>query len=282
MSLNQASLENEKDIEQKQIYINQIKSIYEKIQSINTRLQARIVYFSSILKGILISKQENTPQSEQIKILIQGGEEMKYQSITIHKNKKCSTWYTRFRNYQGKQIYISAKTQQLCYDKLKAELKKDNKLKINPPAKENLITFNEWYNKWLELYKQNIKDTTKQEYKSSLNYLEEIKQIPICKITSIKITEILNNIQFERRRQQVYELLNAIFTKAEQNDLITKNPLKVIEKPKHKRINGIALSNEDEKIFIQTCKNKKLDLFLVCLYQGLRKGEVLGLRFNSC
>ena len=38
---------------------------------------------------------------------------MKYQGITIHKNKKCNTWYTRFRK-NGTQIYISARTQKEC------------------------------------------------------------------------------------------------------------------------------------------------------------------------
>ena len=57
-------------------------------------------------------------------------EQMKLQGITIHKNKKCNTWYTRFRK-DGIQHYISDKTQQGCYDKLKKELnliKKEKRL----------------------------------------------------------------------------------------------------------------------------------------------------------
>lgn len=212
---------------------------------------------------------------------------MKYQGISIIKNKTCNTWYARFRK-DGKQYYISAKTQQLCYDKLKTALNQKSKEEIkaakqsfNKPKTKKSITLQQWYEQWLKLYKSNVKEITKIDYQASLKHVKDILKTPLNDITSIKILEQLNNIKFERRKQKVYELLNDILNRATQNDIIEKNPLINIDKPKHKKINGIAISNEDEKLFENYLIKEKLDMFLICLYQGLRKGEMLALTIND-
>lgn len=264
-----ASIEQEKDIAEKE-------KLQEKIKAIEERIKTRAILFSSILKGILIAKPNST-QNEQQK-LIQGGEDMKYQGISIIKNTTCNTWYAR-PTINGKQIYISAKTQKDCYNKLKLTLREKHKLES--PTQENKITFIEWYNKWLELYKRGVKENTKRDYVYSLEYIKPIFEKELNKITSIEILELLNKITFERRKQKVYELVNSVFEKAVDNDIINKNPLARVDKPKHKKINGQAISNQDEKDFEKYLKLEKLDMFLVCLYQGLRKGEMLALTIDD-
>lgn len=206
---------------------------------------------------------------------------MKYQGIKIIKNKSCSTWTAR-PTINGKQIYISAKTQQDCYNKLKEAIKRKNKTESKPIQKEKVsIKFIDWYKKWLDLYKRDVKRTTKEDYQNSINYLKEIYNTPLDQITSICILEQINKINFPRRRQKVYELLNDIFKKAEINEIINKNPVSKLDKPKHKKVNGLALSNADEKKLESILKSKNLDLYLVCLYQGLRRGEVLALTIED-
>lgn len=88
---------------------------------------------------------------------------MKYQGITIHKNKNCTTWYARFR-HNGKQFYVSAKTQLECYNKLKKTLKlvKTKETKILSQPKTIKLTFSQWYNEWLNTYKSNVSNITKK------------------------------------------------------------------------------------------------------------------------
>ena len=69
----------------------------------------------------------------------------------------------------------------------------------------------------------------------------------------------------------------ASFLCSEFNDFIIKNPMTVVEKPKHHKTNGNALSNEDEKRLEIIFKQNGYDIFLICLYQGLRRGEALAL-----
>ena len=237
-----------------------------------------------IYRGFLVLNKEKQNTSGQLIKLISGGEEMKYQGISIIKHKNCNTWYARYRA-GGKQFYISARTQQQCYDKLKEALKQKSKLQIKQikelKPKETSITFIEWFNKWLDLFKRDVKETTKHDYSSSMAYLKEIYNKPINKITSIDIIEILNQINFERRKQKVFELLRDIFNKALINEVIEKNPILKIDKPKHKKVTGCALTNKDETELENILIRENKDIFLICLYQGLRHGEALALTIQD-
>lgn len=200
---------------------------------------------------------------------------MKYQGITIHKNKSCNTWYARYR-HNGKQFYVSAKTQQECYNKLKSALKQKNQ-QIKLIDKPITITFTQWYNEWLEIYKPNVSKSTKTDYKSSFNNLSNLYELDITQITSIDIIKTLNKIDKPRTKQKAYELLDMMFNKALINEKISKNPMLAVDKPKYIRENGKPFEREDELLFIKNCKEQNLDLFLVGLYQGLRHGELLAI-----
>ena len=268
-----ASTENERDIEYRE-------ELFQKIAEVDERIKNRIIIFSNLLFGLLNSQNEKSTSSD---LLITGGDNMKYQGITIHRRKTCKTWYARYRK-NGKQCYVSAKTQQECYDKLKVALKQKSKQevkKLTEPKKKNVMTFIEWFEKWVKLYKQNVKEVTKIEYYRMLNYLKPIQNKNISEIKSLEIMELLNQIPFERTKQKVYEFISAVFNKALVNEIVTKNPMLIIEKPKHKRINGQALSNTDEVEFENVLLKNGYDLFLVCLYQGLRKGEMLALTIDD-
>lgn len=199
------------------------------------------------------------------------GETMKYKGIEIKKSPNGVSWFARFRK-NGKQHYVSAKTQMECYNKVK-NIYND----LTSKNTKTKTTFISWYKQWLEIYKKEVKETTKIDYKNSINYLKEIYDKEINKITTIELINILTNIQYERRRQKVYEILKDIFTKALNNDLIAKNPMVNIEKPKHKKINGNAFTNNDEEILEKLFLENNADIFLIALYQGLRKGEILAI-----
>ncbi len=206
---------------------------------------------------------------------------MKYKGITIHKNKNCETWYTRFRK-NGIQTYISARTQKECYNKLKQALTltENNYIETLNRPKEKIITLQDWYDKWLNLYKiGKVKQDTIRDYQNLLNKINKtIKNKSIKAITLEDLITSINECQGKRQKQKLYDFLNALFKKAEDNELIVKNPVSKIDKPKHKKQHGNALTYEQEEKFIKECKELKYgDLYLVALYQGLRKGEVLAI-----
>lgn len=202
---------------------------------------------------------------------------MKINGITIYRQKNCCTWYARYSN-NGKRFFISGKTQKEVAEKLKDAL--DIKRRENLPY----TTFEKWYNKWLNLFKiGNVKATTIADYEKSLKHIpKNILEKNIKNITSLEILELLNNIETPRTKQKVYEFLKELFTKAKNFSVIKNNPIDVIERPKYKRSEGIALNFEQQKTFINLClKNKYGDIFLVALFEGLRIGEVLAITGND-
>ena len=211
-------------------------------------------------------------QCDGEKVKMSSEEEMTFKGKTIFKTKSSKTYYTRYRQ-DGKQYYISGKTQKEVMQKLKTALN-------YTPKKHNTTTLTDWYNKWLELFKiGKVKEATLIDYRQIMKWIPtNIASKDIKSITSIEINEMLNNIPHERVRQKVYELLKALFGKAVDYEIVKKNILSIIDKPKHVREKGVALSYEEQEIFIQACLEHKYgDLFLIAIYQGLRIGEVLAI-----
>lgn len=200
---------------------------------------------------------------------------MKLQGITIHKNKKCNTWYTRYRK-DGKQHYLSAKTQQECYNLLKKELKIINKEKIKSD-----FTLESWYKKWLELFKVGkVKDTTIKVFNSLIKHISKaLMTKPLKSIKGIDISNELVNVPGSRTQQKLFEFLKDIFTKANKQGILTENIFDKLEKPKHKKVSGTALTYEEQNILINQCKIEQTGIpFLIAIFQGLRKGEILALK----
>lgn len=247
--------------------------------------------YNTIFRVITITKGYFTkPTTENYKTIVEQNlkmpvisykgdteQEMKFQGKTIHKNTKCNTWYTRYRT-NGKQIYISGKTQKEVLQELKSQLNYVKK------EKKKTLTLLDWFNQWLELFKVGkVKQTTLKDYNKTLkNVQSNLLNKDITQITSYEILKNLDNIKFERTKQTTYELLNSLFKKAKDYEIVNKNVLDVIEKPKHVKEKGIALTQRDQEIFIELCQSDPYkDILLVTLYQGLRIGEALAITGND-
>lgn len=209
-------------------------------------------------------------------INVSNSNDLKYKGIKVHKNIISNSYYARFRK-NGKQHFVSAKTKKLCYERLK-----DKYIQVEKEEKfnNNSITFIDWYKKWLELYKQNkVKPATIEDYEKSLKYIpSEIKETKLVLISIEDVLRVLNSIEKPRTRQKVFELMSMMFDKAEKHDILTKNVMLRIDKPKHEKQNSQPLTKEQQEDFILACNNiLHGDYFLVCLYQGLRKGEALAI-----
>ena len=97
----------------------------------------------------------------------------------------------------------------------------------------------------------------------------------------MELQENLNSVKAERQRQKLFVLLNSIFEKAKDFNQIKQNPFNFIEKPKHKKMPGKAILENEQQILIDYARENNIDWFLVLIYQGLRRGELLGLTGND-
>lgn len=200
---------------------------------------------------------------------------MKYKNISIIKRKNSKSYSARFRR-NGKQFTISAKTQLECYNKLKKAINNPN---INNSKKS--ITLKEWSKKWLETYKKpQVRTSTYKgiELLIKNHFNGEIFNKSIEDIKQIEIENYLNSIKFERVKQNAYIYLKEIFKKAISNNLIKNNPLNDTKKPKHEKQEKRALTIEEQTKFENYCTQSKDNyIYLICLWQGLRLGEIRAL-----
>ena len=206
---------------------------------------------------------------------------LKYKGVSIHKSRNANTYYTRFR-VGKKQYYISAYTQRECYEKLKKAKSPSNVAKLleSQQVITNDISFDGWYNQWLTLYKiGKVKDETLRAYKSLYNAIPKtFKEKRMIDIKLFDLLQLMQTYTSERQQQKFYEFVNMVFQKAEDNEIIPKNLMKKADKPKHKKVHSQALTKDLQSQLIEACsKVENSEVIIVALYQGLRRGEVLGL-----
>lgn len=197
----------------------------------------------------------------------------------VSTTKRSDGRYMKRISVNGKLIPIYGHTHEEVVDKylsMKEEQNRNN-LKINS------YTFEEWTNKWLNLYKTDIQDTTRRDYESKLKLhvfpfigkmkLERIKQLDI-----VNIIQIMDSKGITKTKNEVLILIKDILDKAIDNDLIHKNVAKTIKIKKHKsKEKKIIPSNVINCLKNHSQNNKNAFMMLFLIYTGLRRGEVTAL-----
>lgn len=138
-----------------------------------------------------------------------------------------------------------------------------------------------------------IKEST---YGRALGTFEHIKNsnianINIQDITVYELQEFINSKKYYANSyiSKIYEMLGSIFKEAIKKDIILKNPLLNVIKPKSIKPDKeiIALTIEEQKSLIVHLENEQYkNIFLIALHTGMRIGEILALQpqdidFNS-
>lgn len=201
------------------------------------------------------------------------GEEMKYKGKKIAKRAD-GRWYARYR-VDGKVESVYGHTQAECLAKLKEALKEPKKQqKIIPKTK-----LGDWIATWLELYKKNqLKKSTLEQMNRYLKSIRPIADIRLSELSALDLQQWLNGIAAPRKREKLYVMVKDALNKAVKNKLIKENPMDAVDKPKIQRKQSPALSKEDEEKFVTACKDlPQGNLYLMCLYEGLRIGEAMAL-----
>lgn len=88
----------------------------------------------------------------------------------------------------------------------------------------------------------------------------------------------LNAIASHATKDDCFALLMEMFEKATRIRLIDYNPIKALEITKHQKKHGKAFTVEQEQAFIKACESTTRGIaFIICIYTGLRRGELLAL-----
>ena len=234
---------------------------------------------------------------------------MMYQGKTIKKHHR-GNWFARVRH--GSQVIsIYGRTQIDCYNKLKLVVDKvesekavasaerylarlnglttHNFIPVATPQAENKpkqsYTLKAWFDEWLNTYKVGrVRQATITAFERAFRNFKDLYDTPIDEITSLMLSKTINGMSAGGTKIQVNNLAQQMFLVAFNNRLIEVNPTSNFTKPKRvPKSEKKALSQEQEKIFISACMKDldKHEPLLICVLQGLRKGEMLALRPND-
>lgn len=136
--------------------------------------------------------------------------------------------------------------------------------------------------------KFNANIITEATYRRDLDTLKHIENsnIAIRKIQDITANELQEFISSKKDYansyiDKMYQLLGCVFKEAIKKDIIIKNPLINVIKPKSiKKDKEVeALTIDEQKAFVDKLENEQYkNIFLVALHTGMRVGEILALQ----
>lgn len=129
---------------------------------------------------------------------------------------------------------------------------------------------------------------TEATYGRALGTFEHIKNSDIAdtkiqNATTYELQQFINSKKHYANSyiDKIYEMLGSIFKKAIKKDIILKNPLSEVIKPKSlKKDKEVeALTIEEQKAFVnQLDEELYKNIFLVALHTGMRIGEILAIQ----
>jgi Site-specific recombinase XerD len=201
----------------------------------------------------------------------------------IHQRKDGS-YCARFTNRFGKRKSLyNANLAELKHC-LREEMRKD----ISQANAETEFTLDEWYEKWMETYKYQIRDNSKRHYAQV--YDKHIKPVlgqkRLVQITNLDVAGLINKLDKEgywyETKNKVRIILFDMFNRAMIDDFALKNPARSIKIERDEAKERRVLSQSEQTDFFDACKGTFYEeLYTVAVLTGLRPGELCALRWQD-
>lgn len=207
-----------------------------------------------------------------------------YKDETAKKNK----WYYSF-NYKENGKY-KKKLKRGFKTKKEAEaamMEAQNAMNKGVYVQPSKTSYKDFITSWLEDKKMNIQNSTFEQYTYFIEkfVIPHLGHMELAELSPRDIQSLYNELKAENRLSEgnirrLHTLIKSSLNKAVQWEMLLKNPANVVETPKVTK-NEVKVWDETEvKKFLEAAKESRYyEAFLISLTTGMRKGEVLGLRF---
>lgn len=210
-------------------------------------------------------------------------------------NGKVYTWwearYTAgYDPGTGKQIQrsISGKTQKEVAKKLKEATAA---LDAGTYTAPNKMTVGQWLDIWVKEYLSNVKPRTVESYRIIVkNHLKpKLGATRLDQLDAHTVQTFYNSLSgtadsaslSPKTIKNIHGVLHKALHQAMKNKYITFNPAEACELPRIEKAEIKPLDDTQINAFLKAIKGHPYeDLFLVDLFTGMRKGEILGLQWD--
>ena len=141
------------------------------------------------------------------------------------------------------------------------------------------MTYAEWYQTYIQIYKRNLKPKTVESYDRLLGLMSPILgDVALASITPELLQMAINQVEDaagSRQAQLAFALLRASLARAVRSRRLTSNPVDAIDKPAHHGEPGRAIKGHDWQLLRPLIAEDVA--FALAAFAGLRRGEVLAL-----
>ena len=223
---------------------------------------------------IEFTEKEIEKLSKQLKLLFKAGR------IRATLRKRSNNVYEIRCQFNKHKIAASSKNLETA--KQKFLLKLNEALPIAQPKLSATVLFSDYAQKWLEIKKRTVKQTTYNDYERSINIdiLPALKNKRLNEIDRQTLQDLLFNVVdagLTRKAKKMYMVLRSIFEYAEEDFNLT-SPVKKIVLPRYVEKKGTPLTLEEETLLVNHClrniNSAGASALLVLLHFGLRVSEL--------
>ena len=183
--------------------------------------------------------------------------------------------YMGRKQINGKRVSVYARTYAECLKKLKQTRQILKKISQKHEDKDYMLY--EWLAEWYETYKMRFVslDTSNKINRVIREIKNYFKNQTLKSLKTLDIQKFLNTYPTSRKKEFITLYFNACLQKAEDLNMIDKNPFKAVVK--EKRLNNIreGYSLEEQKTILKEIKGTELEpVILFYLVTGIRKDEL--------
>ncbi len=158
-----------------------------------------------------------------------------------------------------------------------------DKISSNTPPSCSVLLF-EWLNTWFTTYKAPKLRDNGYDLKNLIkkHVLPNIENKSLTDYKPIDFESALNKVTSTRIRQQVRQIYNQAFREAEKQGYVPKNPISLVENPKHEYKNGKALTIEQRQELLNALKGHPIEYVIrFCMLTGARPSEPLAMTWED-